>query len=247
MGGVLGVAAERDGYDFLYNADAVFPTASCIKIAIVEEIYRQNLDIYRMVLVDTDDIVEGSGVIGTLSRPLALSLDDMATLTLSVSDNTASNACLRAVGGPEAVNARLRSFGIENTTVHRPIKFYITPDDPPYTATGTPKDFLTLLKNLSERTKAKMALCTDTCMLPRYLSINPYAQELGIAPPLVTVVHKTGAIEGVRNDVGYLRSEKPEMTVAIFTRDVPDGRWTPENAGCIAVGRAAEYLHERLS
>jgi beta-lactamase class A len=246
MGGILGVAAERDGNTCFYNADLFFPTASCIKIAIVEEIFQQNLDQTKTILVSSEDIIAGSGILSTLTTPIGLPLTDLATLALSVSDNTASNLCLQAVGGPDAINSRLRSWGIENTTIHRPIKFRLEPDDPPYTATTTPSDFLQILQKISEGTKAKMALCASDDLIPRYLAINPFARELGVPTPPITVLHKTGAVEGVRNDVGYIRSEKPELTIAIFTRNVPDGRWTPENAGCITVGRIAEYLYESL-
>ncbi len=245
-GGVLGVAAEFEGQMALYNADTLFPTASCIKIAIVEEIFQQNLDISRPITVDSVDIVRGSGTLAALTPPLTLSLGDLATLTLSISDNTASNACLRAVGGPDAVNSRLRSWGIKQTTIHRPIKFALEPTDPPHTATGTPLDFLRLLGKLSESTKAKMALCSDSEMLPRFLEVNPFAEELRVSVPRFTVVHKTGGIEGVRADVGFIISNNKTISVAIFIKNIPDPRWTPENSGCIAVGRVAKLLTERF-
>ena len=181
-----------------------------------------------------------------MTPPVTLPLGDLATLTLSISDNTASNACLRAVGGPDAVNARLRSFGLARTTMHRPIKFHLAPTDPPHTATGTPAEFLALLGFLSDGTRQKMALCTDEAMLPRFLSVNPFAADLRADAPAFVVVHKTGGVTGVRNDVGWVSRGNKTLAVAVFTKDVPDPRWTPENAGCIAVGRVAALLAARL-
>jgi beta-lactamase class A len=245
-GGTLGIAAEFEGEQVLYNAEILFPTASCIKIAIVEEIFQQNLDLSKPITVELVDTVRGSGVLSTLTAPITLSLGDLATLTLSISDNTASNACLRAVGGPEAVNSRLRDWEIENTTIYRPIKFRLEPTDPPHTATGTPLDFLKLLGKLSESTKAKMAECVDSYMLPRYLDVNPFAEDLKVSAPSFTVVHKTGGVEGVRSDVGFITSNNKIISVAVFTKNTPDPRWTPENLGCIAVGQVAELLVERF-
>jgi beta-lactamase class A len=245
-GGILGIAADFEGEQVFYNAETLFPTASCIKIAIIEEISQQNLDVSKPITVESADIVRGSGVLSTLTTPITLPLEDLAMLTLSISDNTASNACLRAVGGPEAVNSRLRGWGIENTTIHRPIKFRLEPTHPPHTATGTPLDFLKLLGKLSESTKAKMAECTDSYMLPRYLEVNPFAEDLKVSTPDFTVVHKTGGIEGVRSDVGFITSNSKTISVAVFTKDTPDPRWTPENLGCIAVGQVAKLLTDRF-
>ncbi|MGC4047815.1 MAG: serine hydrolase [Armatimonas sp.] len=246
QGGILGVAAAFGETTIVHNADVVFPTASCIKIAIVEELFQQGLDLAQPVTISAADFVGGSGVLGTLTAPVTLPLGDLATLTLSISDNTASNACLRAAGGPEVVNARLRSWGITGITIHRPIKFALEPGDPPHTATGTPAEFLSLLGKLSEDTRAKMAFCTDSAMLPRYLSVNPYATDLRVDTPPYTVVHKTGGVEGVRNDVGYVTQGDNEVRIAIFTKEVPDPRWTPENLGSIAVGRATKWLCDSL-
>ena len=245
-GGVLGVAAEFEGEAVLYNEAVSFPTASCIKIAIVEEIFRQDLDLARSVTLLAEDFVGGSGVLSSLTPPVTLPLGDLATLTLSISDNTASNACLKAVGGADAVNARLRTFGLVQTTIHRPIKFSLEPTDPPHTATGTPAEFLTLLGHLSEGTRKKMALCTDDAMLPRFLDVNPFASDLSADVPPFTVVHKPGAVTGVRNDVGWISRNGKTLALAVFTKNAPDPRWTPENAGCVAVGRVAELLAERF-
>ena len=230
----------------LYQADTLFPTASSIKIAIVEEIFRQGLDLAQLVAVTAADFVGGSGVLATLTPGLALALGDLATLTLSVSDNTASNLCLRAVGGPDAVNARLRAWGCTQTKIHRPIKFKLEEGDPPHTATGTPADFLRILAQIGPETKKRIALVSDTAMLPRLLDVNAYASDLRLAPPPFTLAHKPGAVTGVRNDVGFITCEGKILTAAIFTKDCPDPRWTVENAGCLAVARVAQQLTEHF-
>lgn len=247
-GGTLGLAARflPTGETVLWRADATFPTASSIKIAIVHEVLAQGLDLTRPVEVTAGDRVGGSGVLSALSVPLTLPLGDLATLAISVSDNTASNLCLRAAGGPEAVNARLAGWGIAGTRIHRPIRFALGPDDPPHTATGTPADFLALLPRLHAGVWERMALVGDTAMLPRPLTVNPFADALGVPRPAFTVRHKPGAVTGVRNDVGRIESDGRALDVAVFTRGCPDPRWSVDNAGCLAVARAVETLVERF-
>ena len=186
-GGTLGLAAALAGESVLYQADTLFPTASSIKIAIVEEVFRQGLDLAQLVSVTEADFVGGSGVLASLAPGVCLPLGDLATLAITVSDNTASNLCLRAVGGADAVNARLLEWGCTNTRIHRPIKFQLDENDPPHTATGTPADFLTILAQLGPETKQRMAQVSDTAMLPRLLGVNAYAYDLRVAPPPFTV------------------------------------------------------------
>lgn len=245
-GGVLGVAAAFGEERVLYNAELLFPTASSIKIAIVEEVFGQGLDLAQPITVTEADFVGGSGVLATLMPGTTLTLGDLATLTITVSDNTASNLCLRAVGGPEAVNARLVEWGCQDTKIHRPIKFKLEESDPPHTATSTPHDFLRMLGHLGPETRARMAKVSDTAMLPRLLSVNPYADDLRAMRPPFRVAHKPGAVTGVRNDVGFIECEGKTLTVVILTKGCPDPRWTVENAGCLVVARAAQALAERF-
>ena len=228
-GGVLSVAAECGGEIFLYHPDRVLPTASSIKIAIVEEVLRQRLDLAQPITVTEADYVPGSGVLATLTPGLALPLGDLATLAISISDNTASNLCLRAVGGPEAVNARLAEWGCTDTKIHRSIKFALEPGDPPHTATGTTQDFVKILSQLGPETLKRMRLVSDTAMLPRLL--EGYI-----------VAHKPGAVTGVRNDVGVIERDGKKLTLAIFTQGCPDLRWSVENVGCLVVAKAVQRL-----
>ena len=265
-GGTLGVCACRVGSDdaVAYNADSVFPLASVIKAVIVAEFYAQikeeRLTGSKPITITAADHVAGSGVLAQLSPGLTLPLDDLAHLAMSVSDNTASNLVLRAVGGIAVVNARMHhEWGMPNTVIHRPIQFSLAPGDPPHTATGTPRDLWHFLQavatgqihseSVSARVYQALALSDDTEMLPRYLETNYYASDLQTAAPPLTVHHKPGAVTGVRNDVGIIErhgSVLAQLAIAVFTNDVPDTRWTAANQGCEAVARISELLTSRL-
>jgi beta-lactamase class A len=146
-GGTLGVCAvgSGSGETVSYNADVSFPTASVIKAAIVAELYAQvaegKLAPDRRVTLGAADFVAGSGVLAGLEPGHPFTLAELAGLTISVSDNTASNAVLRAVGGPGVVNRRMReASGHDRYHDPPPRSVPSGPDDPPHTATGTPAD-----------------------------------------------------------------------------------------------------------
>lgn len=262
LDGRLGAALTflPTGDSLFVNADEVFPTASVIKVAIVAELFTQAAEgrvrLDEPVMVGDEDLVPGSGVLALLTPGLSLPLADLALLAIAVSDNTASNLCLRAVGGPEAVNARMRAdWNMTATTIYRPICFHLDPSDPPHTATGTTRDQLTLMVRLAEgRVGPRPDVCEnvlrllaetqDSSMLPRYLHVSRHANALGLADPPFVVRHKTGGVTGVRNDAGLITRKNRDgaeetLAVCVFTRDLRDARWTPANEGDEAVAEVA--------
>lgn len=265
-GGSLGVAAinRATGEIVTYNADRIFPTASVIKAPIVAELYTQaaegKLLTTTPVTVNKSDIVGGSGVLAHLAPDHAFSLDELALLAIKESDNTASNLVLRAVGGPAAVNHRMHTeWNMPDTVIHRPIQFHLESTDPPHTATGSPQDMMVFMNTVASGTLHLPGVCDyllkllatpdGSSLLSRYLDINPYADELDIPPPAVTVLHKTGAVSGVRNNAGIIRrTASPEnyLAVCVYTKDVPDPRWTAANIGSEAVSRVGKLLTQQF-
>ncbi len=108
------------GEAFFVNGDEVLPTASVFKVPLVVELYRQvergevSLD-QRYILRDADK-VPGSGVLRELSEGLEVTLSDLMTLMMMVSDNTATDIILGIVGA-ERVNSAMRVLGLEKTTI----------------------------------------------------------------------------------------------------------------------------------
>jgi beta-lactamase class A len=99
----------------------VFPTASTIKLAILDELFRQAdagvLDIDTPRAIPKSAIVGGSGVLQHLSAP-QMPLRDIATLMMIVSDNTATNVIIDAVG-MDKVNARSAALGVTDVRLRR--------------------------------------------------------------------------------------------------------------------------------
>ncbi len=269
LDGRLGAALTflPTGDSVFVSADETFPTASVIKVAIVAELFTQaaegRLSLDEPVTVRDENLVPGSGVLALLRPGLILPLADLALLAITVSDNTASNLCLRAVGGPDAVNARMRAcWNMAATTIHRPIRFHLAPPDPPHTATGTPRDQLNLMVRLAEGRIGPhpdvardvlrlLAETQDSSMIPRHLHVSRHASALGQPAPPFVVRHKTGGVTGVRNDAGLITRKSRDgadetLAVCVFTRDLRDARWTPANAGDEAVAEVARLACEHF-
>ena len=120
--GTMGIylRALSDGEEIAVNADRPFPMASVFKIPILTELmFRVHAaqDSLEDPVMLTDAMkTPGSGVLKELSAGMALTVGDLATLMIIISDNTATDILLERVT-KEAVNARLRMCGLERTSV----------------------------------------------------------------------------------------------------------------------------------
>lgn len=98
-----------------------FPTASTIKLAVLYELFKQadegRLTLDQPLPLARDRIVGGSGVLQHLTSPV-LPLRDYATLMIVLSDNTATNIVIDAVGMP-AVATRMQTLGFGDVRLGR--------------------------------------------------------------------------------------------------------------------------------
>lgn len=97
-------------------------SASTIKLAILLEAYRQvdhNLiKPYDMISIKPEDFTEGTGVLFHLDSVKKLSFEDLLTLMIIVSDNTASNVVIQTIG-IDNINMLLSILGCQETVLER--------------------------------------------------------------------------------------------------------------------------------
>ena len=104
------------GQSVAVDADRPVQTASVIKLAILYEAMvavregRARWD--ERITLKPGDTVGGSGMLHFFDTPLQLTLKDVLTMMVIVSDNTATNLAIDRFG-IEAVNARMERAGAE--------------------------------------------------------------------------------------------------------------------------------------
>ncbi len=123
LDGVLAVSVEdlAGGATLELRQDEVFPTASTIKVAVLYELYRQAEE-GRLRLDEVtrpgQPRVTGGGVLQALGPQVSLTWRDLAVLMMGWSDNEATNLLVDKLGR-EAVEARLRGLGFQQTRLRR--------------------------------------------------------------------------------------------------------------------------------
>jgi CubicO group peptidase (beta-lactamase class C family) len=100
------------------NGEQLFPTASTVKVAIAAHVLKQvdegKISLDRSVSLQEHDVYPAThGPISQFLHPgSALTTRDLLHLMLMDSDNNATDILLRVSGGPSAVTARMRSWGL---------------------------------------------------------------------------------------------------------------------------------------
>ena len=122
---VVGVAIVdlTDQRSFYLNADAVYPTASTIKLAVLGELLSQHersgVKLDELYTADAKDFVGGEGALQSMTPGVTrLTNRDLAALMVSLSDNAATNVLIDHVG-MENVNAWLTRQGLKQTRLRR--------------------------------------------------------------------------------------------------------------------------------
>lgn len=221
------------GERLVRNEEVEFPTASTIKLPILtalhEHALQTGMDWDETIPVRRSDVAPGSGILQYLSRDLELSRRDLAWLMICLSDNTATNLVIGEMGRERTgeiignlIDPAIRLRGLAGGAVETtyPSMGYATP-----AALGTYLDRLVqrTLPGAAE-TVAVAGQQVFHSSLPRFLPQSPNA-----AVPL-TIAHKTGALPGIRSDIGIVSSASTTVTIAVLTVDSHD--------------RAFDTLHE---
>jgi beta-lactamase class A len=119
-----GVAAEwsiyvrypSTGEEIAIDADRVVDTMSVIKLPLLVTVFQAveagQADLDQRITLEARHKRFGTGVLRTLDDGLVLSLRDAAMLMIIQSDNTATDLCFEAVGGPERVTRAMRELGL---------------------------------------------------------------------------------------------------------------------------------------
>jgi beta-lactamase class A len=103
------------------EADRPMDTMSLIKVpilvALMQRVDRGEVSLDQRLTLSDDHKRLGTGVMRLFAAGATFTLRDMVWMMEVVSDNTATDLCLAAAGGVEAVNASMRSLGIEGITM----------------------------------------------------------------------------------------------------------------------------------
>ena len=252
LDGVMGVAIEdlTDGHRYLLHADDVFPQASSIKICVLVELYRQaqegKLKLTELYTVNAADLVQDSDIMGGLTPGVTrITLRDLATMMVAVSDNSATNVLIDRVG-MDNVNALLRSRGFVQTKLRRKMMDVKAAGEGRENV-STPGEMMRLLGSIYRGEVLNKELTDDFF---KVLSTHKDSWIPRDLPDGLKIANKPGALEGVRNDSGVVFVDKRPYVICVMTTylgNERDGENAISHVSLAAwrmfdrMGRASEY------
>jgi beta-lactamase class A len=247
LDGVLGVAILdlSSGRKFLLHRDEVFPQASSIKIAVLAELYQQaqagKLKLSDLYTMQASDLVPDSDIMGGLTPGVTrITLRDLATMMVAVSDNSATNVLIDHVG-MDNVNALMDSLGLTHTRLRRKMMDLKAAGEGRENV-STPAEMMALLENLY-RGKILNREMTDDFF--KMLSTHKESSIPRDLPDGLKIANKPGALEGVRNDSGVVFVENRPYVICVMTTYLRHERDGEEAISKISA--AAYHMFERLA
>ncbi len=252
--GVIGFYAKRldDGLTLQYNENTVFPAASVVKVPILLEALRQVehgiLKLETRITLPAIEQVAGSGVLMAFQPGLTPTLQDYLTLMIVVSDNTATNICLDAVGGRDAVNTSLQNWGCSSTTVVG--KLMLAENRKNAEQLAGKRAEVTAFESamlLEKLLTGKLLNSELTKLALDILEAQQYTEILGrYLPDGTRTATKSGQIIGVRNDVGIVLTQRPYV-LALCSKNCSDERYHVDNEAVLALGKISRLVFDVLT
>jgi beta-lactamase class A len=219
LDGVMGVSIVdlTDGHHYSLHADEVFPQASSIKICILAELYRQaqqgKLKLTDIYTVNAADLVQDSDIMGGLTPGVTkITLRDLATMMVAVSDNSAANVLIDRIG-MENVNTFLASLGLRDTHLRRKMMDLKAAGEGRENI-STPNEMAKLLQALYEEKILNHEMTADFFKVLATQKESWIPRDL---PEDVKIANKPGSLEGVRNDSGVIFVEKRPYIICVMT------------------------------
>jgi beta-lactamase class A len=247
LDGVMGVAIEdlTTGNHIFLHADEVFAQASSIKITVLAELYRQaqqgKLKLTDLYTVQASDLVPDSDIMGGLTPGVTrITLRDLATMMVAVSDNSATNVLIDRVGMDKVI-AMLDSLNLPHTRLRRKM-MDLEAAQHGRENISTPREMMTLLEDIYQGKVLNKEMTADFFKL---LSTNKSSWIPRDLPAEVKIANKPGALEGVRNDSGIVFVEGRPYVICVMTTFLRNERDGEEAISRISL--AAFRMFHRLS
>jgi beta-lactamase class A len=219
LDGVMGVAIEdlKSGDHYFLHEDEVFAQASSIKITVLANLYLQaqqgKLKLTDLYTVQSSDLVPDSDIMNGLTPGVTrVTLHDLATMMVAVSDNAATNVLIDRVG-MDNVNAMLDSLGLSHTRLRRKM-MDLEAAKQGRENISTPREMMTLLDAIYH---GKVLNKESTEDFFKVLSTNKDSWIPRDLPADLKIANKPGSLEAVRNDSGIVFVEGRPYVICVMT------------------------------
>ena len=213
------------------NADTIFPTASVVKVPILIEVFNQikagKLHLKDTLVYDVKRKYGGSGLMQFYKDSTVTDLRTLASLMITVSDNTTSLWCQELVGGGAVINKTMADLGLAHTRVNSRTEGRTKDWETYGWGQTTPREMASLMVKMRNRTLVDAASSDE---MYRIMSNSYYTDySLSQIPPYVQTAAKQGMVNKSRSELVMVNAPHGDYVFYIATKNNADESWDFDN------------------
>ncbi len=236
-----------------FNEDEKYETASIIKVFILAALFREiesgRKSLSDMLVYEPEFAIDGSGILSSLEIGTVLSVKNLATLMIIVSDNIATNILIHYLG-IEVINQHISELGCKDTKLHNVLDF----EKYHQLGTTTPRDYASVFERMamgtlvSKRASDEMlAICRMqhynsmlTKFFPQYyMDPDNYEEEI------FYVASKSGSMNACRNDGGIVSTPYGRYVIVLLNKGFSDQMYYPEHPATVFGARVSRLVFDQ--
>lgn len=232
-GGRVGIAATvlETGENVFSNSKERFPMQSVYKLpigmAVLSQVDAGKVKLNQKIRIGKSDILKTSRILPVEKYPdgTEQTIEELLRLMVSESDNTASDALLKLIGGPDSVMQFLNKNGISGIEIANYEKEFAADWKVQYNNWATPEAAVELLRSLHE---GRGLSAQSSSLLLKFMTDSPTGPRRlkGLLPKDAVVAHKTGTsgtkdgLTAATNDIGIVTLPNGRhLAIAVFVSD----------------------------
>lgn len=199
------------------NADEIFATASIIKLPVLAELFRSiekgEINIYEEMPLTEYFRTEGSGSLQFKAANSKYTIDTLARIMITESDNSATNMLIAKLGSMTDVNRAIRNWGLKHTGVRTWLP------DLEGTNHTTARDMATILYNIDNPDFLSVSSRERIFDYMGHVHNNRLIQA-GL-PAGTVFLHKTGDIGKMLGDAGIVYAPNGKKYIVVILANRP--------------------------
>jgi beta-lactamase class A len=242
------------GAEYSFGGDDRVRTASTIKVAIMIEAFARVAEGKAKwaddLVLTKEKKIAGSGILQEFADGLHLTLRDAVMLMMVMSDNTATNLVIDALGGANSVNTRMQSLGLTETRLMRKVGGGGESEEGQKEENKrfglgrtSPREMALLVEKLERGEIVSPAVSKEMIELMK----REQPQD-GIWRGLwrIPKATKSGALDALRSNVGIIYHPRGRIILAITCDDMPEPNWTADNPAYHLMSKLSEIIIDGL-
>lgn len=239
--GEMGIYFEdlKTGQKWTYNADALFPSASLVKIPIMASLYSQmakgELTKTEKLVLSKADKLGGSGSLHRNKNGTRYSVQNLIYKMITESDNTACNLLLKRADISSLATAFKEELGLRRTNITASgMSLLNTLPEGVEENYTTPSEMAMLLKRLYNGTLISKAASREMVNIMRKTHRTTRFGKTLPRNGQWDLANKTGMLRLSCHDAGIFYGPKGDYILVVLTKEVPDYKYTANYIGNVA-------------